>query len=71
MKKNDRFEDKLKRLELIVESLDSGEISIEEMIVLYEEGIKLVKQCRQFLEQAEQKIIEVTQSASQEMIDED
>ncbi len=62
---NSKFEDKLKRLESIVQLLDNRETSIEEMLILYEEGIKLVSECRKFLEEAEQKIIDITNLESQ------
>lgn len=68
---NNTFEHKLKRLEEIVKLLDNREISIEEMINLYEEGVRLVKVCRKFLEEAEQKIIDITQIETQALDDND
>jgi exodeoxyribonuclease VII small subunit len=50
------FEEQMQRLEEIVEILDDGEASLDEMIALYEEGIQRSQYCRQYLEQAEQKI---------------
>ena len=50
------FEDALARLELIVTELESKDLSLEETLARYEEGSKLVQQCRQRLEAAEQRI---------------
>jgi exodeoxyribonuclease VII small subunit len=50
------FEQRLERLEEIVALLDSGEAPLEELLVLYEEGIALSKECSAFLQSAEQKI---------------
>lgn len=50
------FEEKLKRLEQISELLESGDVQLEESISLFEEGIKLSKECLIILENAELKI---------------
>jgi exodeoxyribonuclease VII small subunit len=51
-----RFEDALKRLEEIVSRLERGELTLEESLALYEEGIKLSRFCHTKLEEAEAKI---------------
>lgn len=53
------FEVKLHRLEEIASKLDSEDIGIENAIVLYEEGIKLSKDCMETLKNAELKITEL------------
>jgi exodeoxyribonuclease VII small subunit len=50
------FESSLKELESIVEKLEKGEISLEESLGLYEQGITLVKFCNSQLNAAEKKI---------------
>ncbi|NLF30886.1 MAG: exodeoxyribonuclease VII small subunit [Planctomycetes bacterium] len=50
------FEQALESLEQIVASIESGEIGLEESIVKYAEGIKLIKHCRGVLDAAEKKI---------------
>ncbi|TYQ25783.1 exodeoxyribonuclease VII small subunit [Pseudanabaena sp. UWO310] len=50
------FEEQLQRLEEIVEILDDGEAPLDEMLALYEEGIKRSHHCREYLEKAEQKV---------------
>ena len=50
------FEEAFKRLEVIVGNLESGDLSLEESMKLFEEGIGLTKACKSRLEDAEQKI---------------
>jgi exodeoxyribonuclease VII small subunit len=50
------FEEQMQRLEEIVEILDDGEASLDEMLLIYEEGMKRSQYCREYLERAEQKI---------------
>ncbi len=50
------FEQSFKRLEKIVDILERGEVSLEESIKMYEEGIELSKVCLDKLTEAELKI---------------
>jgi len=50
------FEEQMQRLEEIVEILDDGEAALDEMLALYEEGMKRSQYCRDYLEKAEQKV---------------
>ena len=54
------FEASMKRLEEIVRLLESGEISLDDSIQLFEEGTALVSFCSRSLQQAEQKIVKLT-----------
>ena len=51
-----KFEDALKGLEDIVGRLEKGDLSLDESLSEYENGIKLYKQCLALLENAEKKI---------------
>jgi exodeoxyribonuclease VII small subunit len=51
-----KFEDAMTRLEEIVEELESGELSLEESLSAFEEGIKLSKICAKMLNEAERKV---------------
>lgn len=55
------FEEALRQLEVITEQIEQGKIGLEESIAKYEEGMALVKQCRDILEKAEHKIQELQQ----------
>lgn len=50
------FEKSLERLETIVDEMESGELSLEQMIKHFEEGSKLVTLCSTKLTEVEQKI---------------
>ncbi len=50
------FEQALEKLEGIVTAIEEGEVSLEESIEKYAEGIELVKRCRVILARAEKKI---------------
>jgi exodeoxyribonuclease VII small subunit len=50
------FEKSLERLETIIEEMESGELSLEQMIKHFEEGSKLVTLCSGKLNEVEQKI---------------
>ena len=56
------FEGAMDRLETIVEQMESGEMMLEELIVRYEEGMKLVKICQERLAHAEQRIEIITRN---------
>lgn len=47
------FENSIKKLEEIVSKLENNEISLEESIEMYKEGITLLGDCRKQLENAE------------------
>ena len=51
-----RFEEALDELEKVVERLESGELSLEDSLAAFEEGIGLVKFCNQKLTEVEKKI---------------
>jgi len=55
-KKEVCFEENLKSLEEIVKKLEGGDVSLEEMMSLFEDGIKKTKECTMQLKKAEQKI---------------
>ncbi len=50
------FEKKLSRLEEIVQKMESGEMSLDESLSLFEEGVKLSRECGRELNEAEQKV---------------
>lgn len=61
------FEEALTRLEQIVKSLEDGrEVSLEEMIDAYSEGLRLSKICQQKLNEAELQIKEITEEVEEE-----
>ncbi|MEA2109878.1 MAG: exodeoxyribonuclease VII small subunit [Pseudomonadota bacterium] len=50
------FETALKKLEEVVEKLESGEVSLDQSLKLFEQGITLVRQCSKRLDEVESKV---------------
>ncbi len=55
-KKEMSFEEKIQRLSDIASAMDKGDLSLEAMLKLYEEGVLLYRECQVILEQTEAKI---------------
>ncbi len=53
---NKKFEAALEDLELVVEQLETGELSLEESLEAFEKGVGLVKYCNQKLDEVEKKV---------------
>ncbi len=54
------FEAKLNRIDEIVEVLDKGKAPLDELIKVFDEGMKLSAECREYLDSAEQQIIDIS-----------
>jgi len=51
-----KFEEALLRLEKIVEELEGGDLTLDESLARYEEGVKTLRQCYEILRTAEKKV---------------
>ena len=60
------FEDNLKKLEQLVAKMESGDMTLDDMIKAFEEGRKLVDTCQKDLESIRQRIEKVTKSGAVE-----
>ena len=56
MSKELQFEDMMKKLDEIVEQLESGQMPLEESLKKYEDGIKLLRLCRKRLDETKRKV---------------
>ena len=56
MSKEKSFEEQMEALEGIVTELEKGELSLDESLSKFEDGMKLAKECNKILESAEKKI---------------
>jgi exodeoxyribonuclease VII small subunit len=56
IKKEHTFEQRMERLEEIVQMIERGEIPLDEVMKLYEEGVNLSRQCLDQLRQTEIKL---------------
>lgn len=54
------FEASLAELETVVRALEDGQVGLDEALARYEQGIRLLKSCRQALQVAERKILLLT-----------
>ena len=62
------FEDAMKELEKLVDSLDRGEVSLDEAIAAYERGSQLKDYCEKKLNEAKMKIETIQSTDSQDLI---
>ncbi len=58
------FEDSLAKLEQIVEKMESGDLKLEDSLKLFEEGMRLTKDCNQRLTEIEKKVKQLLKTAS-------
>jgi exodeoxyribonuclease VII small subunit len=61
------FEEALKKLEGVVEAMESDDLPLESLLARYEEGTKLVKVCQDKLAEAELKIQQLEKNAAGEI----
>ena len=61
------FEQALKKLEGIVEVMESEELSLEALLAKYEEGTRLARVCQEKLAQAELRIQQLERNSSGEL----
>lgn len=57
------FEEAMQELERRVRRLESGEVSLDEALALFEEGVELARVCHEQLEQAEQRVSQLVHGA--------
>lgn len=62
-----KFESSLKELEDIVKKLEEGDVSLDESLTLFEQGIKLSKVCQKMLDDAEKKVSVLMSGSDGEM----
>lgn len=58
------FEQRLEELDKVVTDLESGELSLDDMLGRYEYGMKLVASCQQRLADAELQVTEIAAESS-------
>jgi exodeoxyribonuclease VII small subunit len=61
------FEKQLAQLETVVQQLERGDLTLDESVRLFEEGIKLSQACKEELEQAEGRIQVLVETKSGKM----
>ena len=57
------FEASLKKLETLVETMEAGELSLEESLKAFQEGIALTRACQKALADAEQTVAQLVETS--------
>jgi exodeoxyribonuclease VII small subunit len=57
-----RFEEALERLETIASSLEEGDLTLEQSLGLFEEGVRLTRLCASRLDEAQKRIEVLTRT---------
>ena len=66
-KKETSFENDLERLEELVNKMESGDATLEQSLVWFEQGMDLIRSCQDQLTNAEQKVQELIQNTNGEI----
>ena len=67
---NKSFEEMMKNLEQIAKDLESGELSLDESVKKFEEGMEISKACSKVLEDAEKKITILIKDSNEDVTEE-
>lgn len=59
------FEESYSKLEEVVQTLESGSLTLESTLKAYEEGMQLANRCSQILDEAELKVRQLNTDGSQ------
>ena len=69
--KNQSFEENMKRLEVIVRTLERGDAPLEESLKLFQEGTALVQSCGKLLDEAELQVKKIASAPDGSPVEED
>lgn len=66
------FEQRLKRLESIVQRMEAGDLQLDESLKLFEEGVRISRECSEQLSEAEAKVkVLVSADSNGQMVTQD
>lgn len=60
------FESALEKLQLTVKKLESGELSLEQSLAFFEEGVRLTRLCQEQLAAVEQRVELLTKTSGEQ-----
>jgi exodeoxyribonuclease VII small subunit len=63
-KNSPTFESALERVEQIAARMETGELPLDDLIVAYEEGLRLIRFCSERLDEAEKRLQTISRDAS-------
>jgi len=61
------FEDSFERLDQVIHKLESGELSLDESVTLYEEGVRLAEHCGRHLDHAERRVTQILEAVATDL----
>ncbi len=67
---NKKFKTKMKRLETIAGNLENGDLELESAMASFEEGMKLIAECQKDLDQAEARVMVLTEGGQRTLEEE-
>ncbi|MBE7041572.1 MAG: exodeoxyribonuclease VII small subunit [Ruminococcaceae bacterium] len=67
MAEKKKFEQIMAELTQVVEELEQGQPDLDRALSLFEQGVKLTKECQKILDQAEQKVTRLVQAEDGEI----
>ena len=67
MAKTEGFEDHLQALERLVEELESGDLTLDDSLKRFQEGVERLRSCRDLLTKAEDSVKVLVQNAEGEL----
>jgi len=70
MKENKNFEKMIEDLEQIAKDLESGNLTLDDSVKKFEEGMEISKECSKILENAEKKISILIKNTNGDLIEE-
>ncbi|MEN6479019.1 MAG: exodeoxyribonuclease VII small subunit [Anaerolineales bacterium] len=62
------FEEGYDRLEQVIQQLESGDLSLEQSVALYEEGVQLAEYCGHKLDDAELRVNQLLNAAAETVL---
>ena len=70
MSKKESFEDLMQTLENIVQTLEKGDLNLDDSVAKFEEGMKISKECSKMLESSEKRISILLENSNGEIKEE-
>lgn len=65
-KKEVKLEEAFEKLDEMLHELESPDISLEESFQVYQEGMKLLKQCNEIIDRVEKSVLKLNESGEPE-----
>lgn len=65
---NLNFEEAMKKLETLAQELEKDDLSLDESVKKFEEGMEISKKCKEILEDAEKRITILTENGENDFV---